>query len=146
MLHGCFTGVCVLGQSGFEPNTVVNCYGNDATCTGSFTTHTDPKEVFYNPCCFDISDIFDQFTISAINVTAYYTVSDGKCQSCTGKHTSMYTYLKMIYIVCLLCIDNLTLESYAISSRVYDIGIESVASIKRNFCRVMNFVGSLKSN
>ena len=74
-----------MGQAGFLPNTVVNCYGNDNTCTGSFTTHSDPNQILYNPCCFTISDPSDPFSISAVN-PGYYTVSDGLCQSCTGRN------------------------------------------------------------
>jgi len=84
-LFGYFTGVCVMGQAGFLPGTVVNCYGNDDTCTGSSTPRTESGQLFKNPCCFTLSDPFDPFSITAVN-PGYYTVgSDGVCQSCTGK-------------------------------------------------------------
>lgn len=100
-----FTGVCVLGQSSFPANTVINCYGNDATCTGSFTTQTE-NQLFYNPCCFIMSDPFDPFSISAV-ISGYYNVAGGTCQSCMGKNLvviigALYMYVFMhAYIVSL---------------------------------------------
>ena len=89
------TGVCVLGQSGFPANTVINCYGNDATCTGSFTSETE-DELFYNVCCFTMSDRFDPFSISALN-PGYYSVAGGPCQSCMGKNDCCH-YRSSLYV------------------------------------------------
>ena len=91
-----FTGVCVLGQSSFPENTVLHCYGDDATCTGTFTTETE-DELFYNLCCFTTSSPFDAFSVSAVN-PGYYSVAGGACQSCMGKNSVVIIGAPCMYV------------------------------------------------